>query len=29
MTITVVRSGTIITGDGRISLPNTDVVLVD
>lgn len=29
MTITVIRSGTVITGDGRASLPDTDVVLVD
>ncbi|MGH8349551.1 MAG: hypothetical protein ACRES5_23770 [Pseudomonas sp.] len=29
MTITVVRSGTLITGDGQTSLPDTDVILVD
>jgi hypothetical protein len=29
VTITVIRSGTVITGDGRTSLPDTDVVLVD
>ena len=29
MTITVLRSGTLITGDGQISLPDTDVVLIE
>lgn len=29
MTSTVIRSGTVITGDGRTSLPDTGVVLVD
>jgi len=29
VTITVIRSGTVITGDGRTCLPDTDVVLVD
>lgn len=28
MTIAIIRSGTVVTGDGRISLPDTDVVLV-
>jgi cytosine/adenosine deaminase-related metal-dependent hydrolase len=27
--ITVIRSGTVITGDGRTCLPDTDLVLVD
>jgi hypothetical protein len=29
VTITVIRFGTVITGDGQTSLPDTDVVLVD
>jgi hypothetical protein len=29
VTITVIRSGTVITGDDRTSLPDTDVILVD
>lgn len=29
MTITVIRSSTVITGDGQTSLSDTDVVLVD
>jgi hypothetical protein len=29
VTITVIRSNTVITGDGQTSLPDTDVVLVD
>jgi imidazolonepropionase-like amidohydrolase len=29
MTVTVIRSGTIITGDGRSSRPSTDVVFID
>jgi hypothetical protein len=29
VTITVIRSGTAVTGDDRTSLPDTDVILVD
>jgi hypothetical protein len=29
VTITIIRSGTVITGDARTSLPDTDVVPVD
>ncbi|MCA1703332.1 MAG: hypothetical protein LC808_08745 [Actinobacteria bacterium] len=29
MTITVIRSCTVITSDGRTCLPDTDVILVD
>jgi cytosine/adenosine deaminase-related metal-dependent hydrolase len=29
VTITIIQSGTVITGDGRTSLPDTNVVLVE
>lgn len=29
VTVTVIRSGTVVPGDGTASLPGTDVVIVD